>query len=162
VKNRNPKQKLLDDVFANDVEPSLGTVRRMARHRRWFRYGRMGAMAMLAAFIGCLLIREKHAAEKQNVASAPAPTDFVTASSPLAPGFVVRTDGDAVAFVHTEAFQLLVVTTEPNATKPEIIDDERLLRFAPGAVLVHISGGSADLVFPDQTGLSSQRPSAFE
>ena len=159
MKNRNPKQKLLDDVFASDVASSLVTVRRIARRRRWSRYGRASAVAMLAIVIGGLLLRENRTVERQNLSSNPAPIDFVT-SSPLATGFVVRSGDDAVAIVNTEAFHLLGVTTEGNATEPEMIDDERLLLFAPGAVLVRIRAGSADLVFPEHTALSN--PQTFE
>lgn len=152
MKPRNPKQKLLDEVFASDVEPSLVTVRRIARRRRWFRYGRAGATTLLAVVAGCLLFRERRPVEKQNVANAPSSV-ALAASSPLATEFLVRSAGDAVVIVRTEAFDSLVVTTRQTTTEPERIDDERLLLFAPGAILVRINAHSAGLVFPEHDGL---------
>jgi hypothetical protein len=160
VNNRKATEELLDDVFANDVGPALDTAKRMARRRRTARHARVIAPVVLALVLGTWFIRTRHHGEQPDIRSAASAVAIVT-SLPLSAELVVNSAPGGVVIVDTSGFYSFLTTSE-NAPTTEIIDDERLLELAPGAILVRINAGAADLVFPMREEASSQKPVGSE
>ncbi len=128
-------------------EELLRVVRRAARQRRWNRRLRHGALVATLLATGIVLLQPRRPIGINPPAFRTSEAPYVIHSRVLPNDFVVRTQEKNVAFVTTTQEGVEFFSTR-NAAAPERIDDEILLRLAPGAVLVRYQAGPAALVFP--------------